>query len=237
MCMSSLRTDDFRWWYRAGASRRHDVFRSPRLAPSAWVYLLGVGLLATAWATSDVHAQAAAASVHRYPPDPSRTRSVLDNSAAIFEARVDDVRYTYDVHTGPRMAVDLAVTNLIAGALASDHVTIPMFGGPIPDGRFMSMSFSVKFAPGRHYILCLYNQPWFYTPLTAEALRVLSVNGREVLVSQSGFAVIGLNPQGLHYSKVRLYGGEDPSNLRTATKMRSKMRRPKRRPVRSIARI
>src|SRR5689334_19407041 len=98
MCMSSLRPDEFRWWHRAGAPRRRDVFGSSRLAPSAWVHLLGAGLLATALAASTVHAQATTASAHRYAPDPSRTRSVLDNSAAIFEARVDDVRYTYDVH-------------------------------------------------------------------------------------------------------------------------------------------
>jgi hypothetical protein len=171
-------------------------------------------LVAGASVASQAHAEAPTkTNLRSAAPDPNRTRTFIGISSAIIEAQVDHVSYSYDVHFGPRTVVDLRVTNLIAGELATDHLSIAMFGGPRPGGHFVSMSAKVNFAVGRSYVLCLLNFPWFYTPFAAEALRVQSAGGREILVSQSGFAVTGLSPRGLQFSPIRLYPGADPSDL------------------------
>lgn len=201
--------------------RRHPwtdrLRRRLQVTPSLLTLLWGLGMLPPASVGSQAHAQTATKTSHRgAAPDPYRTRTFVGYSSAIIEAQVDHVSYSYDVHIGPRTVVDLRVTNLIAGELATDHLSVPMFGGPTPDGRFMSMSLKVNFAVGRRYVLCLLNFPWFYTPFAGEPLRVQSVGGREILVSQSGFVVTGLSPRGLQFSPVRLYPGADPSNFEGA---------------------
>src|SRR5262249_28329098 len=107
---------------------------------------------------------------------------------------------------------ELKVDRVLAGKLDQSRVTLRMFGGPTPDGRSISTSLSVHFAAGRQYLLFLANQSWYYTPLTAEPLRVQSVKGRELLVNRAGFALTGLGPQGMRFNAERLYPGQDPSD-------------------------
>ena len=145
--------------------------------------------------------------------DPNATRTILKRSAAVVQGVAEEMKYEYDENTGPRTVVTFKVSTVHAGRYDGDTAVLRMFGGPTPDGDFVSTSVSHDFVKGALYVLFIRNDSWFYMPLVAEALRIEHVHRREVLVGRHGFALKGLSPEGLEFGRERLVAEGRPNGM------------------------
>ena len=139
-------------------------------------------------------------------------RSVLEQTAAIVEADVADITTSFDATAGPR--TNVVLTNVVetSGRFSfGSTLTLPVFGGPLPDGRIVQASHLPKFVKGARYVIFLANHDWFFSPVLGElAFRVETVGGQEVLLDGSGQPVVGLDDSGVVLGRVRM---SDPAGL------------------------
>jgi hypothetical protein len=122
---------------------------------------------------------------------------MLRRSAAVVEGTVQEISYSYDEQRGPRTISKIAIDDVYLGDHPGGTVELAMFGGPTPDGRYISSSIGSEFVVGGRYVLFLTNSRWSVTPLEAPALRIAEASGREVLTNESNQTLTGLEPEGL----------------------------------------
>lgn len=125
------------------------------------------------------------------------SRSPLEDVAAIIEADVTSARYIFDDAMGPRTEVTLSHVVVDAGA-APIQDTFAQLGGPLPDGRVVSVADTPVLTPGARYILFLTARPWFYSPIKSSlAFRIEVVSGREIILGPDGQPVLSFGPYGV----------------------------------------
>jgi hypothetical protein len=117
----------------------------------------------------------------------------LRRTSTIVTGRVDTVSYTFDEapDEGPREVVRFNDVNVVAGTggVVGGPVMVRLRRGFFPDGRFVDVSEMPVFTVGRRYLLLLPNHTWLIEPVgTANTFRIETVDQREILVDQEGFA-------------------------------------------------
>ena len=102
---------------------------------------------------------------------------------------------SYERCEGPRTILHLANVRSQLGASHPDTLTVRLFGGPLPDGRYARDAESPRYLPGSQYLLFLFNTDWRLSPVISDyAFRVEQAAGKEVLIAPNGHAVTGLSP-------------------------------------------
>ena len=137
----------------------------------------------------------------RPPPDtPPAARvdsalSVIGQTAAIVEATVQRIGTEFADTTGPWTRVELKDVVVHRGkALATSLVHV---GGSYPDGTKLSVSHVPTFAEGERYLLFLRNTSWYLSPIVGSyAFRLVKEDGKELLISAEGSAVIRFDLEG-----------------------------------------
>jgi hypothetical protein len=122
-------------------------------------------------------------------------KAVVDQTAAVAQGVVTDIRETYSDEEGPRTVVTLSRLNVLWGDFREERVTLKLFGGTVPGrvGRIDEVHVPT-FVRGKSYLVFLSNREWRLSPVTArQAYLVESIHGKEIVVSTDGFAVAGID--------------------------------------------
>jgi hypothetical protein len=136
------------------------------------------------------------------------TSDALRDAASVIEARVTDIRFTFDPVAGPRTVVTLGDIHTIAGEDPGREVQLATLGGPLPNRRLLVVSELAHFRRDSRYIVFLTSSDWFFSPVVADyAFRIENVAGREVLVTQSGNPIVGVNEFGIQVGGLSLEPG------------------------------
>ncbi|RKG78352.1 hypothetical protein [Corallococcus terminator] len=123
--------------------------------------------------------------------------SLVDQTAAVVEGEVTDLRSEYSPRTGPWTVVTLGNVRAHLGDVPGE-LRLKQVGGLLPDGRQLVVSHVPRFVRGARYVVFLRNTGWSLSPvLDGQAFRVESVGGREVLVGAEGGLVSGLGSAGV----------------------------------------
>lgn len=141
----------------------------------------------------------------RVPGDFSATYGILRDSAALVEGTVAGITTSYDEKTGPRTLIEFQTERVHAGNAPTGRLVFPLFGGPVPGKGYAFTSASIWLVKGARYFLFLGNREWFYSPFRGEALRVDSVNGREMLLDAGERPLLSVTPQGFHFGNSKLF--------------------------------
>ncbi len=113
---------------------------------------------------------------------------------AIVLADVRDISANYDRCEGPRTILHLRNARSLLGSPHTDSMTLRVFGGPVPGGRYAHASESPRYVAGGRYLLFLFNTDWRFSPVMGSlAFRVENIAGREVLLSPDGQGVTGVS--------------------------------------------
>jgi len=126
---------------------------------------------------------------------------VLEQTAAVIEASVEDVQFRYDEIEGPRTVATLGrILVRLGRAIPEDLSTLEIrsFGGLLPDGREIAATDVPRLGLGERYVVFLRNTDWTLSPVAfGLALRVVTFGNTEALVDQSGRLVIGVSSYGV----------------------------------------
>src|SRR5688572_17843269 len=115
----------------------------------------------------------------------------LRRTAAIMEADVTSLSYTYDDYRGPRTVATLQNITCHRGSLpAYDRLELSTIGGPLPSGEDLTVTHTPRFVVGSRVLVCLKNEPWYLTPVYSTWLfRIMEHGGRKLVVTEDGAAV------------------------------------------------
>jgi len=122
---------------------------------------------------------------------------MLAQTATIFRGSLKSVQFTYDGCAGPRTNYVFSDSSSLVGAQVQSTVTLKVFGGPTPGGKWVGVSELPKLALDSQYVTFLRNTDWTFSPILGNLVfRVETIAGREVLVHPSGRAVTGWGADG-----------------------------------------
>ena len=170
-----------------------------------WTYraaLCGVGAVALGHLVNPPAAQAQAArqvvpAAARQPAAVVDLRSTVDQTAAVVEGVVSEIRHDYSDEDGPWTRVTLSGIKTHLGQVPASF-EIRHFGGPLPNGRTVVAAELPVFVQGKRYVVFLRNTQWNLSPVVGDlALRVETLDGTEVLVDSDGRAVTGVGARGV----------------------------------------
>lgn len=129
----------------------------------------------------------------------------LDRSSCLVEGVVSAIEPRYDDWAGPRMLVRFDSITVHLGECSGGPLELPIAGGPLPGGGRLIVSDTPRFQREGRYLLLLTSEPWFYSPVELEPLRVERVEGRAVLIGEDGYPLLTVSEQGLVYGPTRLF--------------------------------
>ncbi|MGR3563177.1 MAG: hypothetical protein ACU0FH_17925 [Heliomarina sp.] len=118
----------------------------------------------------------------------------LRRTSAVITGTVVSQSYTFDEapEEGPREVSRIEDVGVVAGsgAVVGGPVEIRLRRGFLPDGRFVDTSEMPVLTEGARYLFLLPNHGWVHEAVSLDdVLRIVDLNGTEVLVDQHGFAV------------------------------------------------
>lgn len=143
----------------------------------------------------------------------SNTPSALAQTAAVVEGTVSGISTEYTPETGPWTRYTLSNVVVHRGVAPGGAISFVQQGGDYPDGTRLLVSTNPNFQLGGRYVAFLRNTGWTISPIVGKfAFRVESENGQEVLIDQSGSAVVDVTVSGIQASE-RLYEPVDLSGL------------------------
>ncbi len=126
-------------------------------------------------------------------------RHILADVASIIEADVVAMRFAYDDRGGPRTVIRIENTVVHAG-LAGEGEEFSQQGGPMPDGRYLTVSELPRFSIGSRYILFLTRFPWVLTPVWAGfAFRIEQFPKKSIVVGPNGAPVLAFDASGVRF--------------------------------------
>jgi hypothetical protein len=124
---------------------------------------------------------------------------------AVLEGTVEDVRFDYDECGGPRTVIRLNTVETLLGGRHESGLELRTFGGPLPNGNFMSASELPRYVLGARYLLLLRNTDWRFSPVIGHlAFRLESIGNKRVLINTAGFAVTGVDASGIRTTESQL---------------------------------
>lgn len=183
---------------RVTAIGRRSRFRKLSVAVATFLVPLGV-IAAPMGTTQPLHAAPVAGAVKTRVGRPVvDLRSILDQTAAVISGDVTDVAYTYSDTEGPRTRVTLSKVVTHAGEKQPASLTLPIFGGPLPEGGFLDPSHTPHFEVGGSYVVFLRNTDWYMDPTVDGCVfRVVPVGPKRVLVDTDGLSILAINAVGV----------------------------------------
>jgi hypothetical protein len=145
--------------------------------------------------------------------------AALLQTAAIVEGTVASLQSEYTEEMGPWTNVHLTNVVVHRGKVLPvvrqpTMLVLRQKGGEYPDGGFLVVSPLPEFIPGKRYLMFLRNTAWFLSPVVSNAaLRVESIDNREILVSQGDGAVVSFSSAGISASEPLYERSERPTFL------------------------
>jgi hypothetical protein len=117
---------------------------------------------------------------------------------AIVQGDVEDITFDSQECEGPRTVIHLSAVSTLLGDPHDSKMTLRVFGGPLPNGSFVSASELPRYVLGAHYILVLRNTDWRFSPVIGDlAFRAETIAGKQVLVDTDGHGVTGISDSGV----------------------------------------
>ena len=128
-------------------------------------------------------------------PTPLRDlASVVRQLNAVVLAELRDASTDFDACEGPRTILHLGNVKTLLGAAHTDTMQLRVFGGPVPNNRYVELSESPRYTVGGRYVLFLFNTDWRFSPvISSHAFRLDTVAGSELLIAPNGHAVTGVS--------------------------------------------
>jgi hypothetical protein len=124
--------------------------------------------------------------------------SVVRQLNAIILADLRDISTDYESCEGPRTVLHFGNVQSLLGMSHTDTLQLRVFGGPLPQNRYVADSKSPRYVLGGKYLLFLFNTDWRFSPVISDhAYRVEMAAGKEVLIAPNGHAVTGVSPLGV----------------------------------------
>lgn len=131
----------------------------------------------------------------RRPEALSDLASVVRQLNAVLLAQIRDISTDFDRCEGPRTVLHLGNVKTLLGAAHTDTLQLRVFGGPLPNNRYVELSESPRYVLGGRYVLFLFNTDWRFSPVISNhAFRIEQAGEREVLIAPNGHAVTGVSP-------------------------------------------
>ncbi|MFY9823541.1 MAG: hypothetical protein WAM82_19320 [Thermoanaerobaculia bacterium] len=126
----------------------------------------------------------------------------LASSAAIVEGTVKENAYTFDEKAGPRTVTTLSDVTADFGRVDDSTLSLATLGGPINDKQGLFIPELPILTDDTRYLVFLTNATWFFSPVVENYVFRLETdaNGNEVLITPSGYLVVGLASDGLYLS-------------------------------------
>jgi hypothetical protein len=104
-----------------------------------------------------------------------------------------------------RTVVRLSEVSSLLGERHESRIELRIFGGPLPNGNFVSVSEIASFVLGARHVTILRNTDWRFSPVIGNlAFRHETIAGKPVLVNSSGFAVTGVTETGIEANSPQL---------------------------------
>jgi hypothetical protein len=125
--------------------------------------------------------------------------------ASLVEGDAGDPTFEYSDALGPRTVTTLSNVVTLIGPKVPSTIQLRIYGGPLPDGSAAYIAEIDPLARGGHYVLFLSRKGWFATPILGAPLRRETIEGREILVTDTGFAVGGLATHGYALAGPQLF--------------------------------
>jgi hypothetical protein len=148
----------------------------------------------------------------RAPRTFATMRDLLAQVHSIVEGTVGDIRFDHEDCEGPRTIIYLRDVATLLGGRHEGNLELRTFGGPLPNGNYVSASELPRYVLGGRYILFLRNTDWRFSPVIGNlAFR------HEVIVS-------GVSERGIEISTPRL---THPAGRRVTGVVRSKEEVPR----------
>lgn len=124
------------------------------------------------------------------------------STAAIVEGTVTDNATTFDKNAGPRRVTTFSDLRVDFGRLDSKTLSLATLGGPINDTQGLFIPELPILTDDTRYIVFLTNATWFFSPVVESyAFRIEDdAAGNEVLITPSGYLVLGITSDGLALS-------------------------------------
>jgi hypothetical protein len=133
-----------------------------------------------------------------FPRPFGRIDELVPQINAIVEGSVADIRFDYDDCWGPGILVRLRDVRSLIGEPHEPETELRVFGGFLPNGRFVSDSDAPRYVLGGRYVLILRNTDWRFSPVIGNlAFRRETIAGREMLVDTDGHPVSGVTEAGI----------------------------------------
>lgn len=132
----------------------------------------------------------------------------LAQGAALVEGTVGTIEFSYDEVRGPRTNVEFFVEQVHEGAVPSEHLTLSIFGGFLPTGKFVTTSETPIFATGQRNLLLLTSQSAFWSPIVpGYGFVIEDVDGEATLVGDGGGALLSIGVLGPRFDGQALFQG------------------------------
>jgi hypothetical protein len=124
---------------------------------------------------------------------------------AIIEGDVENIGFDNQDCEGPRTVIQLTGVKTLLGDQHESRMTLRVFGGPLANGSFVSVSELPQYVLGAHYVLFLRNTDWRFSPVLGDlAFRVEAIAGKQVLLNTQGHAITGVSEAGIETSTLQL---------------------------------
>lgn len=162
------------------------------------------------------------------PPASDLARAAA-RSAALVEAQVERVTFSYSEASGPRTNFHVSVEIVHAGSVPKRDLVVSQFGGFLPGGQFAGATHVPMLAEGRRYLLALQStaETGFWSGLVeGYVFAIENDGGKEVLIGEEGQVLKEMSLLGPRFGgapvfeKVRFDGATYRAPVRLATPAR-----------------
>jgi hypothetical protein len=126
----------------------------------------------------------------------------LASTAAIVEGTVTENANTFDKTAGPRTVATLSDVRTDFGSFRDTTLSLATLGGPINDKQGLLIPELPILTGDTRYLVFLTNATWFFSPVVENYVFRIENDaaGNEVLITPSGYLVLGLASDGLALS-------------------------------------
>ena len=94
--------------------------------------------------------------------------TLLPQLYAVIRGTVADISYDYLDCQGPRTVVKLHNVETLIGERVGDDIELRTFGGPLPNGNYVSASELPRYVADTSYVVFLRNTDWRFSPVMGD---------------------------------------------------------------------
>lgn len=137
--------------------------------------------------------------------------NLLQYAGAIVRARLGKMQHEYTEQTGPREVYPVTGFTVLVGAVP-ESLYVSRAGGPLPDGRVLSVSDQPDYQEGEEYLIVYSNRP-LGSGHVLMRFRIVAVAGKGVAVSDEGLPLLGWADDRPLKGSVSLYADQGVGTL------------------------